>query len=92
MSYYRIYRVPASGELQEVAETPTKEGVGTALVTLGEEGEFEGCTVGVMHKPFDDKPGVWIANPFPPSRDAAKPKRRRSLKGKPIFEKKRRKR
>lgn len=62
---YRISRRTAHGDLEIVATCGTKEAIGVALVTLGEEGEFDGCTVGVLHKPFEDKPGTWIVNPFP---------------------------
>lgn len=62
---YRIYRVRgAQGVPELVATTDSKEGVGTALVTLGGEGEFEGCTVGVMHRP-EEETGVWLVNPWP---------------------------
>lgn len=68
---YLIYRVGRDSELNLIAETPTKEGVGTAIVTLAEEGEFQDCALGVLHRPFDDKPGSWLINPFTRSGDRA---------------------
>lgn len=79
---YRIYRLRA-GDLEVVATCGSNEAVGTAIVTLGQEGEFEGCTVGVMHRPFEDKPGIWLVNPFPRSEDTKKSRKLRRLKGKP---------
>lgn len=83
---FRIYRRDAQGELGLVATCGSKGAVGVALVTLGEEGEFEGCTVGVMHRPHEDKPGRWLANPYPAgiprTGDRGKSGKRRKLEGK----------
>lgn len=65
---YLIYRW--TGSLELVATTATKEGVGTTIVTLGEEGEFEGCLVGVLDKPIPDKPGRWLVSPWMANQDA----------------------
>lgn len=62
---YRIYRLRSGGRPECIATTATKEGVGTALVTLGEEGEFEDATAGVMHRPDPALPGTWLVNPWP---------------------------
>lgn len=83
---YRVYRLTALGHLELIATCGTKEAVGTALVTLSEEDEFEGCTVGVMYRPHEDKPGRWLVSPFHPriprSGDGGKVGKRRRLKGK----------
>lgn len=60
---YRIYRV-VGGEQQVVATTDTAEGVGLALVTLAEEGEWMDARVGVLDKPDESKPGRWLVNPY----------------------------
>lgn len=59
---FRIYRLRA-GELQPVATCPEEAAVGTALVRLHGEREFEGDdSVGVLDTITD--PGHWIVNPF----------------------------
>ena len=73
---FRIYRVRSGYYPEIVATTDTKEGVGTTLITLGLEGEFEGCTVGVMWRGHDAATGEWIVNPYgkgtPRTRDMAR--------------------
>lgn len=60
---YRIYRLRA-GDLQLIATTASAQGVGLALVTLHEEGEFSGGddSIGVLDTAND--PGNWIVHPF----------------------------
>lgn len=59
---YRIY-ARRQGELELLAET-SKEGIGTALVQLHEDGEFEtGESVGVLDR-VEGRLGTWIVNPF----------------------------
>ncbi len=52
--------------LELVATCGTKEAVGTALVTLTEEGEFDECPFGLMHRPEGEK-GRWLLKPWGPS-------------------------
>ncbi len=52
--------------LELVATCGTKEAVGTALVTLTEEGEFDECPFGLMHRPQGEK-GRWLLKPWLPS-------------------------
>jgi len=61
---YRIYAV-RDGESRLMATTPDEGGIGTALVTLAEEGEFEDAAVGVLDtKGAPRGSGVWIVNPY----------------------------
>lgn len=62
---FRIYRL-RYGELELLATTPTAEGMGVALCTLAEEGEWvENEAVGVLDTlGRDDEPGTWIVNPY----------------------------
>lgn len=64
---YRVYRVDADGGRHEIASTGTKEGIGTTLVTLRAEQEWDDFDrIGVL----DTEPrsrgraGLWIVNPF----------------------------
>ncbi len=52
--------------LELVATAGSKEAVGTALVTLTEEGEFDECPFGLMHRPEGEK-GRWLLKPWLPS-------------------------
>ncbi len=52
--------------LEIVATCGSKEAVGTALVTLTEEGEFDECPFGLMHRPEGEK-GRWLLKPWLPS-------------------------
>lgn len=59
---FRIYRLRAA-ELELLAET-SKEGVGTALVQLVEDGEYgRHDAVGVLDR-LEGEVGTWIVNPF----------------------------
>lgn len=60
---YRLYRLRA-GDLQLLATTGTSQGIGLALVTLHEEGEFAGGddSIGILDTATD--PGHWITNPW----------------------------
>lgn len=61
---YRIYRV-RDGEQQLIATTAEPEGIGTTLVTLAEEGEFEDAAVGVLDTRGAPRgSGVWIVSPY----------------------------
>ncbi len=53
-------------KLDLVATCGTKEAVGVALVTLCEEGEFDECPFGLMHRPEGDT-GKWLLRPWLPS-------------------------
>lgn len=51
---------------QLVAETETPEALGVAIVTLGQEGEFDGCAIGIL----DTQGEVgqkWLLRPWLPS-------------------------
>jgi hypothetical protein len=58
---YRIV-VVRNGVQETVASTPTKEGIGTALVTLHSEGEFADARVGVLDT-LAERHG-WIVSPY----------------------------
>ena len=61
---YRIYS-RVYDDLRCIAAAPTPEALGVALVTMGEEGEFDGKLVGVMDRPTDE-PGRWLVKPWCP--------------------------
>jgi hypothetical protein len=68
---YRIYRL-RKGELQIMGTTDTAEGIGLALVTWHEEGEFgRRDTVGILDRPVPGRTGRWIVTPFREKRGAA---------------------
>jgi hypothetical protein len=52
--------------LDLVATCGTPEAVGVALITLGLEGEWDECPIGIMHRPEGEK-GRWIVKPWLPS-------------------------
>lgn len=52
--------------LELVATCGTKEAVGVALVTLTEEGEWDECPFGLMHRPAGQT-GRWLLKPWPAS-------------------------
>lgn len=59
---YRIYRLRA-GDLQLLATTDTSQGMGLALATLHDEGEWVGDdSVGLLDTLTE--PGKWIINPW----------------------------
>lgn len=59
---YRIYRLRA-GELELLATTATPQGMGLALATLHEDGEWVGDdAAGVLDTATD--PGHWIVSPW----------------------------
>jgi hypothetical protein len=69
---YRIYRLPPAGELVLLATTPTAGGIGVALVTLHEEGEWVADeAVGVLDTHGKDGPGTWLVNPWAGPRPSA---------------------
>jgi hypothetical protein len=52
--------------LENVATTSTPEGVGTALVKLAQEGEFDECPIGVLDS--EGETGrKWLVSPWLPS-------------------------
>lgn len=51
---------------QIVATAATEQGVGVALVTLGREGEWEGCPFGLLDAE-GEKGQKWIVSPWLPS-------------------------
>lgn len=64
---YRIYRVGSDGLPHEIASTETREGIGVALVTLRDEGEWgDHDAIGVRDtEPLQRGPtGRWIVNPY----------------------------
>lgn len=61
---YRIYRM-IYDELDLVATASTPEDVGVALITLGEEGEFDQTCAGILDTHgTDEVQGSWVLNPF----------------------------
>lgn len=52
--------------LDLVATCGTPEAVGVALVTLGLEGEWDECPIGIMHRP-EGQTGKWLVRPWLPS-------------------------
>jgi hypothetical protein len=66
---YAIYRLcdPSDERSKElVATCATPEALGVALVTLGREGEFEECPVGVLDRQ-GEKGKKWLIRPWLPS-------------------------
>lgn len=51
---------------QEIATAPTPEAVGVALVTLGREGEFEDCPIGLLDSEGEEGQ-KWLIRPWLPS-------------------------
>ena len=61
---FRIYRM-IYDELDLVATASTPEDVGVALITLGEEGEFDHSCAGILDTHgTDEYQGAWVLNPF----------------------------
>jgi hypothetical protein len=57
---YAIYAASREGTYRRrIAET-SRDGLGAALVTLADEGEFLGYRIGI----FDRHRRLWIVNPF----------------------------
>lgn len=51
---------------QEIATCPSPEALGVALVTLGREGEFEDCPIGILDS--EGEVGQkWLVRPWTPS-------------------------
>jgi hypothetical protein len=63
---FSIYRLCPDGERELVATCASPEAVGVALVTLGREGEWEGCAVGVLDT-LGAKTEKWVLRPWLPS-------------------------
>ena len=61
---YRLYRVcPGETTPELVATCATPDALGVALVTLGREGEWTDCAVGVLH--VAGEPGErWLLRPW----------------------------
>ncbi len=61
---YRLYRVcPGETTPELVATCGSPEGLGVAIVTLGREGEFKDCALGVLH--VEGEPGErWLLKPW----------------------------
>ncbi len=60
---YRLY-VLEGGVPQVICET-SMDGLGLALSTMVAEGEItEGDRVGVLYRPNEERPGIWLINPF----------------------------
>jgi hypothetical protein len=47
-----------------VATASDPESLGVAIVTLAREHELEGCPIGILDKPHQDKPGTWLVKPW----------------------------
>ncbi len=51
---------------QELATCADPQAVGVALVTLAQEGEFEGCQFGLLDRlPEGKETGTWLVLPWP---------------------------
>lgn len=59
---YRIYR--RKDKALYLLATTDEAGIGTALVTMGGEGEFDDCRVGIL----DGETRTWVLNPWSGSR------------------------
>jgi len=47
-----------------LASASDAESLGVAIVTLAREHELEGCPIGILDKPHQDKPGTWLVKPW----------------------------
>jgi hypothetical protein len=61
---YQLWRL-CDGERQLVATCATPEALGVALVTLGREGEFSECPIGVLDT-MGEVGQKWIVRPWLP--------------------------
>lgn len=65
---YRLYVVPRYGHRQMLMDTaPTPQELGVKIVDLGEEGELDGCCLGILDSrgiPKEVFPGKWLLNPY----------------------------
>lgn len=61
---FALYRL-CDGERQLVATCATPEALGVALVTLGREGEFDECPIGVLDT-MGETGKKWIVRPWLP--------------------------
>lgn len=67
---FHIYAVPPIGRRDNAPRllaTTDRDGIGTALVTLADEGEFEGSRIGVLERSPEEERGRWIINPYGPN-------------------------
>lgn len=65
----RCWACRGEGRVRElVATCPSPEAVGVALVTLGREGEWDECPIGLLDRqPEGKSTGTWIVRPWLPS-------------------------
>lgn len=64
---FRLYSCSTDNALGLVATTDSEEGVGVTICTLGREGEFDMCSVGILDAAGEDgtyDKGQWIVNPW----------------------------
>ena len=65
---YALYRLCGDERNRQlVATCATAEAVGVALVTLGREGEWDDCPVGVLDRLPEDGERKWVLLPWLPS-------------------------
>ncbi len=57
---YQLYVVDTHNKRHQLATTDSMEAIGTAIRTLGEEGEFDGKRLGILDR-FEHR---WIVNPW----------------------------
>lgn len=63
---YRIYVVPRFGEQVLMDTAATRAEVGEKIIDMGENGELDGCCLGILDSrgiPKELFPGKWILNP-----------------------------
>lgn len=66
MTQYAIHTVrPGEGVRgRRCVATTDRDGIGLTLATLAEEGEFDGCQVGILRLDEGKSTGTWLINPF----------------------------
>ncbi len=57
---FQLYVVDGAGERRLLATAADMEAIGVAIRCMGEEGELDGCSVGVLDR-FEHR---WLANPW----------------------------
>ncbi len=67
---YQLYTVDAAGERRLLATAADMEAIGTAIRCMGEEGELDGASVGIL----DRYEHSWIVNPWAAGRIASFPR------------------
>ena len=62
---YRVYALDGENALHLRATCGSKSGIGMVVATMGAEGEWELCALGVLDTHgSEDEPGTWLVNPW----------------------------